>query len=104
MNGLKLNLPEWAQWLLVLGGLYLVYRVYESSQQAAIAAAPAPAPPQLALPAPASENWIDPNAIGPTSLGEAKTEQSKETAGKKKPMFDADFWKMRENQSKWGVN
>ena len=101
---MKLNLPEWAQWLLVVGGLYLVYRVYEASQQAEIAAAtPAPAP-QLALPAPASENWINPSAIAPTALGEAKAEAPKETAGKKKPMFDADFWKMREDQSKWRVN
>ena len=106
---MKLDLPEWAQWLLVLGGLYLVYRVYEQTQAAAIAPGPAPAP-QLALPAPASENWIDPSAITPTSLGEAKTADAPAPAaekptGKKKVLpFDKDFWAMREQQGKWGVN
>jgi hypothetical protein len=108
---MKLDLPEWAQWLLVLGGLYLVYEVYQQYQAAAIAAAtPAAPPPQLALPAPASENWINPDAIVATSLGEVKRDApapaaaEKKAAEKKVLPFDKDFWAMRAQQGKWGVN
>jgi hypothetical protein len=107
---MKLNLPEWAQWLLVGLGLYLVYELYLKYQAAQLAAATPASAAQLALPAPASSNWINEAAIAPTALGEAKNEApapaaAAKPAEKKKVLpFDKDFWAMREQQGKWGVN